>query len=424
MSTQTLQQIVQQCARGAGFHLSGIAPAGPTDSSTDTVLGGGESLQPQIEQTFPELAYFGQWVAEGRAGEMEYLKRRDPEGRLLRSSVQAPFPWARSVIVCAVNYNSDQPYSIEPKSKQTMENSGWIARYAWSGRPQNTAAEQGTAIADPAGKSIHSVVDADQGQRSDPTQNSAGGTLPQLAPTDYHSVMRTRLQSLCAALKSEVGEFESRCFVDTGPLVERVYAKYAGLGWQGKNTCLIHESLGSWFFLGVILTSLELRRGEWVQPMPDRCGSCSRCIDACPTEALVPYRMDASRCIAYLTIEKRGAIPEDLAAKVGRNVFGCDICQEVCPWNRRAPVTDWPELQPRPELVNPALDWLAGLNNNEYRQIFRGSPVERAKYSGLQRNVEIAQINANRATGADPAGIHQDISATEILLRPEDRPPN
>ena len=125
---------------------------------------------------------------------------------------------------------------------------------------------------------------------------------------------------------------------------------------------MIHESLGSWFFLGVILTSLELPREDWVQPMPDRCGSCTRCIDACPTEALAPYRMDASRCIAYLTIEKRGSIPEDLAAKVGRNVFGCDICQEVCPWNRRAPITDWPELQPRTELVNPALDWLANLS--------------------------------------------------------------
>ncbi len=141
--------------------------------------------------------------------------------------------------------------------------------------------------------------------------------MAELTPTDYHSVIRSRLEHLCIGMKPRVGEFESRCFVDTGPLVERVYAKYAGLGWQGKNTCLIHESLGSWFFLGVILTSLELPREERVPPMPDRCGSCTRCIDACPTNALEPYRMNASRCIAYLTIEKRGPITGGAGRKNG-----------------------------------------------------------------------------------------------------------
>jgi epoxyqueuosine reductase len=330
----------------------------------ETKTGGGNS-DSQADQSFPELSYFDTWVAEGRAGEMEYLKRRDAAGRLLRSSVQIPFPWVRSVIVCAVNYNSDQPYSIDLQTPGATENRGWMARYAWSGkRPAD--AEKGT--------------------------NDAGSW--EMSPTDYHSVIRDRLERLCVELKQRVGEFESRCFVDTGPLVERVYAKYAGLGWQGKNTCMIHESLGSWFFLGVILTSLELPREEWAQPMPDRCGSCTRCIDACPTEALEPYRMDASRCIAYLTIEKRGPISEELAAKAGRNVFGCDICQEVCPWNRRAPVTDWPELQPRPELVNPALDWLANLGEADYRHMFRGSPVERAKFKDFQRNIAMAQENA------------------------------
>jgi epoxyqueuosine reductase len=318
MPNSSLQQIVSQSGQNCGFHLAGITPAGP-DISSDT-------------QTFPELATFAQWVAEGRAGEMEYLKRRDAEGHLLRSSVRLPFPWVRSVIACAVNYNSDQPYSIDSAAMKSQENPAWIARYAWSGRPQ--------------------------------TETDAAPSAP-LIPTDYHLVIRERLGKLHADLQRQLGAFQSRCFVDTGPLVERVYAKYAGLGWQAKNTCLINESIGSWFFLGVILTSLELPREEWAQPMPDRCGSCTRCIDACPTEALEPYRMDASRCISYLTIEKRGPIPEELAAKVGRNVFGCDICQEVCPWNNRgshrAPVTDWPELQPRQELVNPALDWLSGL---------------------------------------------------------------
>ncbi|MGA9957185.1 MAG: tRNA epoxyqueuosine(34) reductase QueG, partial [Acidobacteriaceae bacterium] len=225
------------------------------------------------------------------------------------------------------------------------------------------------------------------------------------------------LERLCVELKQRLGEFESRCFVDTGPLVERIYAKYAGLGWQGKNTCLIHESLGSWFFLGVILTSLELPHDDRMQPMPDRCGSCTRCIDACPTEALEPYRMDASRCIAYLTIEKRGPIAEDLAAKMGRNVFGCDICQEVCPWNRRAPITDWPELQPRPELVNPALDWLANFSDAEYRRLFRRSPVERAKFKDFQRNVALAQENAARFKSAIPTAPALDSTQQDLVAR-------
>lgn len=362
----SLQQIVQQCAENAGFHLSGVAPAELQDqprANRETAEG------TEVHHTLSELHYLDEWIAEGRAGEMEYLKRRDARGRLLRSSVQIPFPWVRSVIVCAVNYNNVEPYSIDLTPVRPMENCGWIARYAWSGQRSAEVKQAG---------------------------DHAGAA--ELSPTDYHSVIRGRLEELCIELKQRVGDFESRCFVDTGPLVERIYAKYAGLGWQGKNTCLIHESLGSWFFLGVILTSLELSREERAQPMPDRCGSCTRCIDACPTNALEPYRMDASRCIAYLTIEKRGPIHEDLAARTGRNVFGCDICQEVCPWNRRAPVTDWPELQPRPELVNPALDWLANLGNEEYRRMFRGSPVERAKFKDFQRNVAIAQENDSRMT--------------------------
>lgn len=348
-----------------------MAPATLADPNTPETSGASsETAHPREEQNFPELSYVAEWVAEGRAGEMEYLKRRDSAGRLLRSSVQIPFPWVRSVIVCAVNYNSEQPYSIHVEGPNAAASRGWIARYAWSGRQLSQSNEVESA------------------------------SPSKFLPTDYHAVIRTRLERLVTDLKSRVGDFEARCFVDTGPMVERVYAKYAGLGWQGKNTCMIHESLGSWFFLGVVLTSLEMPREEQVQPMQDRCGRCTRCLDACPTEALTPYRMDASRCIAYLTIEKRGPLPEDLAAKVGRNVFGCDICQEVCPWNRRAPVTDWPELQPRPELVNPALDWLATLNEVEYRRMFRGSPVDRAKFRDFQRNVAAARDNAARPSGA------------------------
>lgn len=342
----SLQQSVTQAAQNCGFHLAGIAPVFNQASG---------EFQPA------ELSHFAEWIAEGRAGEMDYLKRRDADGRLLRSSVRVPFPWVRSVIVCAVNYNSDQPYSIDPPDPRT-ENPVWIARYAWSGQPQEQSPEQAPA------------------------------------PTDYHHVIRERLERMRVGLQAQLGDFQARCFVDTGPLVERVYAKYAGLGWQAKNTCLIHESLGSWLFLGVILTSLELPPDQWAQPMPDRCGSCTRCIDACPTDALEPYRMDASRCIAYLTIEKRGPIPEEFATQAGRNVFGCDICQEVCPWNNRAgsrpPLTDWPELQPRPELVNPALDWLTGLGEQGYRKMFRKSPLERARAAGFDRNLANARKNS------------------------------
>jgi epoxyqueuosine reductase len=182
--------------------------------------------------------------------------------------------------------------------------------------------------------------------------------------------------------------------VDTGPLVERVYAKYAGVGWIGKNTCILNQKMGSWLFLGVILTSLELTADL---PAPDRCGTCTRCLDACPTGAFVaPYQLDSNKCISYLTIEKRGAIPEELRDGMGRHVFGCDICQDVCPWNRKAPVTDASEFQARQGLINPALEWLAEMKAEEFRNTFRGSPIRRTKLSGLRRNAVIAMGNSGR----------------------------
>ena len=180
--------------------------------------------------------------------------------------------------------------------------------------------------------------------------------------------------------------------VDTGPIVERIYAKYSGVGWIGKNTCLINQQLGSWLFLGVMLTSLDLSPD---MPPPDRCGTCTRCLDACPTDAFIgPYQLDATKCISYLTIEKRGSIPEPIRGGIGSHVFGCDICQDVCPWNRKAPVTTAAEFQPRPGFVNPALDWLAEMKPEEFREKFRGSPVRRAKLSGLRRNAVIAMGNS------------------------------
>jgi epoxyqueuosine reductase len=208
-----------------------------------------------------------------------------------------------------------------------------------------------------------------------------------------------RLRQVEAAIRNVAAQhnlsLQTRSYVDTGPILERVYAKYAGIGWIGKNTCLINQKLGSWFFLGVILTSLDLESGP---PAVDRCGSCTRCIDTCPTQAiLAPGKLDARRCIAYLTIEKRGTISEELRAPIGHHVFGCDICQDVCPWNNKAgnaASTSAPEFQPLQDLFHPDLNWLAHMDEATYRRTFRGSPVKRAKYSGLRRNVAVAMGNS------------------------------
>jgi epoxyqueuosine reductase len=298
---------------------------------------------------------FEEWVQEGRAGTMRYLERVDESGQLLRSRVSVPFPWARSVIVCFANYHSAQARSTEA----APEDAGWIARYAWSSR-----------------------TDADGIQR----------------PSDYHKVLKKRLAALEARLRAQCGAFEARGYVDTGPVVERALATSAGLGWTGKNTCLIHPKLGSYGFLAVLLTSLDVEAPKVSPTLPDRCGSCRRCLDACPTGALIaPYQMDATLCISYLTIEHRGPIDAGLMAGMGRQVFGCDICQDVCPWNRKAPIGTDPQLEARPELVNPQLDWLAELDEAQFEKLFNGSPVRRTGFHGLRRNLAIAMGNSGLA---------------------------
>ena len=320
-SSSHLASAIKDAALTAGFDLAGISSV----------------------HDFPELARFPEWIAAGHAGEMKYLESRDDGGNLRRASLKSAFPWARSVIVCAVNYNTAQPYSTAVSNP----GHGWISRYAWS-------------------------------------------------RNDYHESVLRRLREVETKVKEFADKMsapiKTRAYVDTGPIVERVYAKYAGVGWLAKNTCVINQQIGSWLFLGVIVTSLELSPDI---PAPDRCGTCTRCIDACPTHAFVaPYQLDSNKCISYLTIEKRGPIPEELRAGIGQQVFGCDICQDVCPWNRKAPATDKPEFQPREGLVNPALDWLAELSAEEFREKFRGSPIKRAKHSGLRRNALIAIGNS------------------------------
>jgi epoxyqueuosine reductase len=305
---------------------------------------------------------FAAWVRSGRAGTMQYLERTCEDGRLTRERVRVPFPWARSALVCFAGYLYPES-SLSTKAQNPR--SGWIARYAWS-----------------------SHLDQ-RGERR---------------PSDYHKVLLKRLREVETRLHAELGEFESRCYVDTGPVVERSLAVAAGLGWTGKNTCLIHPQLGSWGFLAVLLTSLDLSpESKTPVVVKDHCGTCRRCIEACPTNALdVPYQMDATRCIAYLTIEHRGPIAEELMPGIGRQVFGCDICQDVCPWNQKAlgnaqrngPIVVDPELEPRPELINPALDWLASLDEKSFEREFNGSPVRRAGFWGLKRNVAIAMGNS------------------------------
>jgi epoxyqueuosine reductase len=360
--------VVEQ-ARALGFDLCGVAPAEP----------------------FPELERLPEWLARGYAGEMRYL--HDPR----RASPTAAMPGARSVIVCAMNYNTPLPYSVEAKTacssprpmagaqrtepgagNQEITQRGWISRYAWG--------------------------------------------------DDYHEVLGEKLARLTAALRARfdpagqtsrsAGEaLDARWYVDTGPVVERVAAKYAGLGWLGKNTCLINEDWGSWLFLGVILTTLELApslqtetadyaAGPAPSPhsalltVPDLCGQCTLCLEACPTGALVePYVLDARRCISYLTIELRGPIPAEFEHALGWHVFGCDICQDVCPYNRRAPATKEARFRPQsttgsgsrlPDLFAPPLEWLSALTEEQFRATFAHSAIRRTKHAGLVRNAHLA----------------------------------
>ena len=372
---------IKRHALEVGFDLVGIAPP----------------------SAFKDLEFLPRWFQKGFGGEMRYLadpRREDPR-RVL--------PSVKSIICVGLIYNTPHPYSTDiadsTEEEKVLHSRGalkgdvrsraWISRYAWG--------------------------------------------------MDYHDAMRSKLEQLRKAIEKLSLEVETRVYVDTGPIVERAFTRLSGIGWTGKNTCLINEGNGSWFFLGVILTNLEL---ELDLPAPDRCGSCTRCLDACPTGALVePYVMDASRCISYFNIELKGPIPEQFRAAIGSNVFGCDICQDVCPWNNRplsvlsgllhgnaardeplgtaspqrhAPTTAHPAFQPMqfdikpplsqpapdPEpnsrlvpkesvsLFNPPLESLASLTEEDFRTFFAHSPIKRVKYRGWLRNLCVAMGNS------------------------------
>jgi epoxyqueuosine reductase len=344
MTTVERTRWICEQARAVGFDLCGVVPV---DAPED-------------------LAHLREWLERGYAGEMNYL--RDPR----RADPRHQLEGARSLIVVALNYNTQPPYSTEvPPTSGDEPPHGWISRYAWG--------------------------------------------------DDYHEVLGEKLDTLLGAMRAQfVDPFEARAYVDTGPVVERVAAKYAGLGWLAKNTCLINEQLGSWLFLGVILTTLVLDTtlGPGEPPAADLCGNCRLCLDACPTQAFPePYVLDARRCISYLTIELRDTIPEALRPEVGRAVIGCDVCQDVCPWNRKSPVTQMAAFQPRQlpaqdengngkienehSLFAPELEWLASLTQKDFSEVFRGSAVKRAKWRGLVRNACVALGNAQIERGSD-----------------------
>lgn len=279
----------------------------------------------------PDFDRFQSWLDRGMAGEMNYLADRRAG---VRSNPKLLLPSARSIVCVGKLYNSPQPYSTEFNDAEL----GWISRYAWG--------------------------------------------------SDYHDVLRRGLTLLAECLGPD---HDYKVCVDTAPLLERSYARAAGLGWIGKNTCLINEPEGSWFFLGELLTSMEFQPDS---PPADRCGTCSRCVDACPTHAISPqgYELDSRLCISYFTIELRGSVSEAHRPPMGTHVFGCDICQDVCPWNRQAPVTEEPGFAPIH--MAPPLKRLAALSEPEFRDMFRNSPVSRAKYRGFLRNVAIAMGNS------------------------------
>ncbi len=287
----------------------------------------------------PELHFFREWLERGYAGEMAYLHRTADR----RADVRNVIPTAQTVIMTGTIYNTDRPYSTECADPNRAQ----IARYAWG--------------------------------------------------DDYHDVIGERMELLLSWMRERSPEpFEARAYVDTGPVQERVYAQHAGVGWIGKNTCVINPEIGSWIFLAAIICSLPL---EVDAPSLDQCGSCTLCIEACPTQAIVaPGVLDSTRCISYLTIELKGDIPAVHGAGIGSHVYGCDICQEVCPWNAVAPKSSDPAWQPRPAWDRVDLLTLAEQTDEALTVALRRSPMKRTKIQGLRRNVAAALKNV----GADP----------------------
>jgi epoxyqueuosine reductase len=408
----SLSASLKRRALEIGFDLAGVAPL----------------------SAWKDLEFARAWVERGFGGEMRYLEnpKRDDPRRIL--------PSARSVVCVGLVYNAPLPYSIEQGQRSRVEpqkSEEESQKLDFKGQKSKSQVQH-----EPIPNPPFAVSELlDNGQRTKDKGHAGHSPRAWISRyawgRDYHAIMRAKLEELRATIESLAPGVETRVYVDTGPVVERAFARFSGIGWMGKNTCLINEGKGSWFFIGVILTNLEL---EPDLPAPDRCGSCTRCLEACPTKALVePYVMDASRCISYLTIELKGSIPAGLRQGIGANIFGCDVCQDVCPWNgplsvvgspsreshqlsavshqpRRVATTELPEFQPmlvqtsRPastpgsglatpdsatfSLFNPPLEALASLTEEDFIGVFAHSPIKRVKYRGWLRNLCVAMGNS------------------------------
>jgi epoxyqueuosine reductase len=281
----------------------------------------------------PHAAEFRAWLEDGRAGEMAWLARNADR----RTDPQQVLPGARSVIVLAMNYAvGDEKSKIEDRNPNSDHH---IARYAWG--------------------------------------------------DDYHDVIEAKLKALDVWLTAQGGR--QRCYVDTGPMLERDFAAVAGAGWHGKSTMLIHPDLGAWFFLAEILTTLDFTPDD---PLPDRCGKCTRCITACPTGAITgPHQLDARRCVSYLTIELKGSIPEEMRPLIGDRIYGCDDCAAACPWNRFAQASTETAFAAREFVQGWTLHDFLALDDDGFRALFRKSPIKRIKRRGFLRNVCVALGN-------------------------------
>ncbi len=289
-------------------------------------------------EDLPSAARLKEWLSRGMHGSMHWMAR-DPERRADPRRVLVD---ARSVVMVALNYYTD--YSVAKEGDLAA-----VSRYAWG--------------------------------------------------SEYHAVIGERLEALAQRFNRWIPGHNSRWYVDTGPVLEKAWAEHAGIGWIGKHTNLISQNRGSWLFLGALLVDFPLTPAS---PHANRCGTCERCIGACPTGAIVaPYVLDARRCISYLTIENRAAIPEEFRRQMGNRVFGCDDCQDVCPWNRFArPTSLSAQFSPREGLRTVRLDELIGLSDEEFKERFRGSPILRAKRAGFARNIAVALGNSR-----DPASV-------------------
>ena len=306
---------------------------------------------------FPELSFLRTWLERGFGGTMGYL----PRSAKRRADVRRALPSVRSVIMVGAVYNTRHAYSTGRDDRSVGE----VARYAWS--------------------------------------------------DDYHAVLGSRLDSLLAWMRERSpAPFEALAYVDTGPVQERVYAQYAGLGWIGKNSCLINPEIGSWVLLGAILSSLPLDADV---PGVDQCGTCTLCLEACPTQAFVePHVLDATRCVSYLTVEYRGSIPEQHRAAIGNHIFGCDVCQEVCPWNGQAVTTADPSWSSRDDVNLASLIDLWRRSDRELEAFIGSTPMTRTGVRGLRRNLAVALGNSGDPRALDALRAPADASAADPVV--------